>query len=81
MTDFQTGDTIDLSDADFTIFTYVDSVDGYCQSPCDVSKLTLHHIAKGNIQNAHIIIVYIVYSTIILSYLLKLYPTYETARI
>ncbi|MDE5790134.1 MAG: DUF1573 domain-containing protein [Muribaculaceae bacterium] len=26
MTDFQTGDTIDLSDADFTIFTYVDSV-------------------------------------------------------
>ncbi|MDE5846783.1 MAG: DUF1573 domain-containing protein [Muribaculaceae bacterium] len=26
MTDFQTGDTIDLSDADFTIFTYMDSV-------------------------------------------------------
>ena len=26
MTDFMTGDTIDLSDADFTIFTYVDSV-------------------------------------------------------
>ncbi len=26
MTDFLTGDTIDLSDADFTIFTYVDSV-------------------------------------------------------
>ena len=54
MTDFQTGDTIDLSDADFTIFTYVDSVGcTACKMKLPVWREflnSLDSIANGNVR-------------------------------
>ena len=54
MTDFQTGDTIDLSDVNFTIFTYVDSVGcTACKMKLPVWREFLHSldsIANGNVR-------------------------------
>ena len=54
MTDFQTGDTIDLADADFTIFTYVDSVGCTgCKMKLQVWREflnSLDSIANGNVR-------------------------------